>query len=392
MNRWRGWAAFGAILMMVVGIFHIISGVFGLFNDQWIVLDYSGFSVVDVTGLAVWYIAIGAVLLLGGIGVVQGSGLGRVVGVVAASLAIVSQLLLLPIHPLWSVVLIVLYVMALVAFLRVKSPLEPDYQEEVLLMAEEPVAPIPPAGPVAEAAMAAPAVMAAPMAAPAEPAVAALAVAPVAAAAAITEEQPAPRAYDLAEIEGIGPIYAEKLGGLGLKTTSDLLKVGASPKGREDLAFASGISGKWILRWVNMADLFRIKGLGEEYTDLLEAAGVDSVPELAQRRADNLTARMAEVNEHQETRAQASHRGPGGRVDRDRQGPTSGGDLLELDQVELCAPDDVVLQALVQLHEVGAEAGDTNHEVLVGFRMELRIFRVSALAMLNCNSMPSRAK
>ena len=73
--------------------------------------------------------------------------------------------------------------------------------------------------------------------------------------------------------------------------------MGATPKGREDLAFASGISGTLILRWVNMADLFRVKGVGEEYTDLLEAAGVDTVPELAQRRADSLTARMAEVNE-----------------------------------------------------------------------------------------------
>ena len=141
MNRWKGWAAFGAILMMVVGIFHILSGIFGLFNEQWIVLDYSGFSVVDVTGLAVWYIAIGAVLLLGGIAVVQGSRLGRVVGMIAASLAIVSQLLILRIHPIWSIVLIVLYVMALIAFVRVKSPLEPDYPDEVLVMGEEPAAP-----------------------------------------------------------------------------------------------------------------------------------------------------------------------------------------------------------------------------------------------------------
>ncbi len=77
--------------------------------------------------------------------------------------------------------------------------------------------------------------------------------------------------------------------------------MGASPKGREDLALASGISGKLILRWVNMlADLFRIKGVGRQYSDLLEAAGVDTVPELAQRRADNLTLKMAEVNEEKQ--------------------------------------------------------------------------------------------
>jgi predicted flap endonuclease-1-like 5' DNA nuclease len=106
-----------------------------------------------------------------------------------------------------------------------------------------------------------------------------------------------PRLYDLEQIEGIGPVYAEQLSALGLQTTDDLLHAGAGPKGREDLALATGISSKLILRWVNQADLFRIKGVGEEYADLLEAAGVDTVPELAQRRADNLTKRMAEVNE-----------------------------------------------------------------------------------------------
>jgi predicted flap endonuclease-1-like 5' DNA nuclease len=111
------------------------------------------------------------------------------------------------------------------------------------------------------------------------------------------KEQAAKPAADLIDIEGIGPAYAEKLHATGLKTTSELLQAGASPKGREDLVAATGISGKLILRWVNMADLFRIKGVGEQFSDLLEAAGVDTVPELAQRRADNLTRKMAEVNE-----------------------------------------------------------------------------------------------
>ena len=101
----------------------------------------------------------------------------------------------------------------------------------------------------------------------------------------------------LVDIEGIGPAHVEKLKAQELKTTEDLLKAGGTPKGREDLAAAMGISGKLILRWVNMADLFRLKGVGEEYSDLLEAAGVDTVPELATRRADNLTTKMAEVNE-----------------------------------------------------------------------------------------------
>jgi predicted flap endonuclease-1-like 5' DNA nuclease len=100
----------------------------------------------------------------------------------------------------------------------------------------------------------------------------------------------------LKEIEGIGPAYAEKLAAAELKTTEALLKAGSAKKGRADLAAATGISEKLILRWVNMADLFRIKGVGEQYSDLLEAAGVDTVAELAQRKAENLQVKMAEVN------------------------------------------------------------------------------------------------
>jgi predicted flap endonuclease-1-like 5' DNA nuclease len=100
----------------------------------------------------------------------------------------------------------------------------------------------------------------------------------------------------LTEIEGIGPAYAEKLIAAGLTTTEALLEAGATPKGRTDLAAKTGISEKLILRWVNMSDLFRIKGVGEQYSDLLEAAGVDTVAELAQRKAENLQAKMVEVN------------------------------------------------------------------------------------------------
>lgn len=99
------------------------------------------------------------------------------------------------------------------------------------------------------------------------------------------------------DIEGIGPVNAEKLKAAGVATTDALLEKGKTPKGRADLAVATGISEKSILRWVNMADLFRIKGVGEEYADLLEAAGVDTVAELAQRRPENLHAKLIEVNE-----------------------------------------------------------------------------------------------
>lgn len=100
----------------------------------------------------------------------------------------------------------------------------------------------------------------------------------------------------IASIEGIGPVFAEKLSAAGIKTTEKLLKEGASRAGRKHIAEATGIDEKKILRWVNMADLFRIKGVGEEFSDLLEAAGVDTVKELRNRNAENLHAKMAEVN------------------------------------------------------------------------------------------------
>lgn len=101
----------------------------------------------------------------------------------------------------------------------------------------------------------------------------------------------------IVDIEGIGPKFAEKLAAAGIKTTEKLLDVAASKKGRVELATSTGISESSILEWVNRADLFRIKGVGEEFSDLLEAAGVDSVPELAARRADNLYAKLVEIND-----------------------------------------------------------------------------------------------
>ena len=97
-------------------------------------------------------------------------------------------------------------------------------------------------------------------------------------------------------IEGVGDVYEQKLFEVGIRTTEALLSAGSSPKGRDELAEKTGISGKLILEWVNRADLFRVKGIGEEYSDLLEAAGVDTVPELAQRNAANLYAKLAETN------------------------------------------------------------------------------------------------
>ena len=101
----------------------------------------------------------------------------------------------------------------------------------------------------------------------------------------------------LAEIEGIGEVYAQKLEAAGVSSIEKLLEAGAAKKGREDLSAKTGVSEKLILEWVNRADLARIKGIGSEFADLLEAAGVDTVPELAQRKAENLAAKLVEVNE-----------------------------------------------------------------------------------------------
>jgi predicted flap endonuclease-1-like 5' DNA nuclease len=97
-------------------------------------------------------------------------------------------------------------------------------------------------------------------------------------------------------IEGVGEVFAKKLSAAGAGSTDALLKQGATPKGRKELAAKSGVSEQKILEWVNHVDLFRIKGVGQEYADLLEEAGVDTIPELAQRKADHLVKKMEEVN------------------------------------------------------------------------------------------------
>ena len=99
------------------------------------------------------------------------------------------------------------------------------------------------------------------------------------------------------KIEGVGPVNARKLRDVGIATTQALLEAGASAKGRQEIAEKAGIQAAMILKWVNHADLFRIKGVGEEYAELLEVAGVDTVPELAQRNADNLYEKLTAVNQ-----------------------------------------------------------------------------------------------
>ena len=102
--------------------------------------------------------------------------------------------------------------------------------------------------------------------------------------------------YKIETIEGIGKVMGDKLRANGVADTAGLLAKAATPKDRATLAGKTGISGKLILKFANRADLMRVNGVGEEYADLLEAAGVDTVPELAQRNAQNLLDVLTKTN------------------------------------------------------------------------------------------------
>jgi len=100
----------------------------------------------------------------------------------------------------------------------------------------------------------------------------------------------------LSKIEGVGESYAQKLQESGITSGEILLEKGSSSQGRKEIAEKSGISEKLILKWVNQVDLARIKGVSEEYAELLEVAGVDSIPELAQRNPENLLESLTRAN------------------------------------------------------------------------------------------------
>ena len=103
--------------------------------------------------------------------------------------------------------------------------------------------------------------------------------------------------YKIIDIEGVGDVYAEKLVAAGINKVSELLEKCAAPKGRKELAEATGISEKLILKWTNHADLFRINGVGPQFAELLEAAGFDTVKEFRHRLAENLQPKLVEVND-----------------------------------------------------------------------------------------------
>ncbi len=102
--------------------------------------------------------------------------------------------------------------------------------------------------------------------------------------------------YAIDKIEGIGPSYAKKLAAAKITNTDHFLTLCCDKKGRNKVCEQTGISDKLILNWANKADLMRVNGVGGQFSELLEAAGVDTVKELRNRRADNLADKMAEVN------------------------------------------------------------------------------------------------
>ena len=120
-SKWAGWAAAGAILMVIVGGFKAISGFIGLFNDEWLVRGFNAYYFIDISALAWWYLIVGVILVLAGLAVMNGRAWGRWVGVFAAGVAIISELLWLPVYPLWSILLIAMYVFIIVGLVAVGS-------------------------------------------------------------------------------------------------------------------------------------------------------------------------------------------------------------------------------------------------------------------------------
>ena len=125
--------------------------------------------------------------------------------------------------------------------------------------------------------------------------------------------------YRIEEIEGIGPVYAGKLATAGIDTTDALLRLCCDAKGRKETSEKTGVSAAQLLKWANMADLMRISGTGSEYSELLEAAGVDTVEELRHRNAADLAENMAEINKQKKlTRQVPSARTVDGWMERGR--------------------------------------------------------------------------
>jgi hypothetical protein len=119
-NKWTTWVTLGSILMIIVGGFKLIAGIIGLFQDQYLVQSSTGYHLVDATGLAIWWLMVGALLLFGGLAALNGKSWGYVVGIMASAVAALSEFFSIPYTPIWSIIMIVVYAAVLTAF--VKAP------------------------------------------------------------------------------------------------------------------------------------------------------------------------------------------------------------------------------------------------------------------------------
>jgi len=148
---------------------------------------------------------------------------------------------------------------------------------------------------------------------------------------------------NIVDIEGIGEVYTEKLAGIGITTTQALLKRGSTPKGRQEIAESGDISGKLVLEWVNRADLFRIKGVAEEYSDLLEVGGGRHCSRAGTAQPREPLQRTGGGQCGEEGRAAAAEPGAGRRLGCTGQGPSSRDHVLatcsQPDSARLLAAD-----------------------------------------------------
>jgi hypothetical protein len=119
-DRWGAWAQTGGLLMIVVGAFRAFSGFIGLFNDKWVLRGFTGYFVVDTTALSWWMILIGLIVVLAGFGILAAQTWARVVGVIAVGLAAISEFFWVPIYPIWSILIIAMYVMILIGLIAWK--------------------------------------------------------------------------------------------------------------------------------------------------------------------------------------------------------------------------------------------------------------------------------
>ena len=139
-TRTPPWVLLGVILMAVVGIFKFIAGIIGLSQSQYLVQGFSGYRLVGTTGLAIWWLLVGALLIVASFAVLRGKTWGYLVGITAAALAALSEFFSIPYTPIWSIVLIVLYVAILAALIKAAPGSEEELEmEQAAVMAQAPV-------------------------------------------------------------------------------------------------------------------------------------------------------------------------------------------------------------------------------------------------------------